>query len=198
MEILIEENSDSTEAGFDKIYKAKYQVASNCHWTPTEVIETAISWLDGNEKSKILDIGSGVGKFCIIGSFLSKAIFTGVEKRKDLVSEANRVKNKLDRVNISFLHANITEIDFSDFDIFYYYNPFYEQKAMYGWIDQKISFSEEKFEIYKNYVLEQLNKQAIGTKVVLYHSADLGLHEKYELSSIFYDGALQLWIKTKK
>jgi 16S rRNA A1518/A1519 N6-dimethyltransferase RsmA/KsgA/DIM1 with predicted DNA glycosylase/AP lyase activity len=198
MELLIEENLDSTEAGFDKIYKAKYQKASKLHWTPAEVIETAIGWLNCNEKSRILDIGSGVGKFCIVGSFFSKAIFTEVEKRKDLVSEANRVKNELDRVNVSFLHSNITAIDFSDFDIFYYYNPFYEQKAVFGCMDQKNSFSEEKFEIYSTYVLEQLNKKAIGTKVVLYHSTDLSLHEKYELNTIFYDGALQLWIKTKK
>ena len=49
-------------------------------------------------------------------------IFFGIEKRRKLVNETNRLKNKLKLDKINIINENIVNIDFSEFDSFYYFN----------------------------------------------------------------------------
>jgi len=123
---------------FDGLYPEKVQKHSFIHWTPIEIIETAIDWLQINEKSKVLDIGSGAGKFCLLGSLMSKASFTGVEKRKDLSDVAIQLSEKLDLKNVSFINSDLVEVDFNLFNAFYYYNPFCEYIAEFDRIDETL------------------------------------------------------------
>ena len=186
-----------SDSEFDKIYPIRFQKISKVHWTPVEVIKTAINWLEVNNAKKILDIGSGVGKFCITGSILSKIAFVGVEKRKNLFLQSKKTASFFKRKNVSFINDNITNINFQEFDAFYYFNPFCEQIAYSGWIDQKLDFSEEKYKCYENYVIEQLSTMPIGTKVITYCSDDLVLPGSYSLRNIMFNGQLLLWIKQK-
>ncbi|MBK9736331.1 MAG: hypothetical protein IPO92_15780 [Saprospiraceae bacterium] len=54
-------------------------------FTPVDVSILAARYLATNEDSKILDIGSGAGKFCLIGSACSEGTFTGVEQTKEIL-----------------------------------------------------------------------------------------------------------------
>ena len=180
---------------FDQVYPIKFQEISKIHWTPVEVIELAVEWLIQKDETKILDIGSGVGKFCIVGALISKAKFTGIEKREYLFEEALKVKNKIGVNNVEFINDNITNFDFKNYNSFYYYNPFCEQIATTDLIDNSISYSENKFELYQEYVSEQFKKAAIGTKIVTYCSDSYVIPSGYALSNLNYNGLLQLWIK---
>ena len=105
-----------------------------------------------NEKAAILDIGSGIGKFCIVGAQISKATFTGIELRSNLVKEAAQIAKKLNIPNVSFINDDITNIGFEHFDAFYFYNPFGEHIAVADWIDKAIDFSEKQLFVLEKYV----------------------------------------------
>ena len=146
---------------FDKLYAKKYRKHSDIHWTPVEVAKAALDWLDIKGESRVLDIGSGVGKFCSLGALLTDGQFTGVEKRRELVETAKSTIKNLELRNIQYIHSNITKVDFSQFDSFYYYNPFCEQISISNPIDNTISYSPNKYRMYEDYVINQFTNLPI-------------------------------------
>ena len=54
-----------TDKHFNQLYPIAVQVMSERHWTPLHIAMQAASFLGERAGSKILDIGSGVGKFCL-------------------------------------------------------------------------------------------------------------------------------------
>ena len=191
------------DAAFENALKKSVQGHSYIHWTPIEVIKAAVDWLGmesatkdgGRTANRILDIGSGVGKFCLIGAMNSKAHFTGVEKRKNLVDEAIELKKELKLKNVEFIHSDIKKIDFSDFTAFYFYNPFCELMALSGTIDDQIKFDEDAYYIYQDFVADQLKRTPKGTKLVKYCSPDLDISMDFDLKDMYFEGLLQLWEK---
>lgn len=180
---------------FENALKKSVQGHSYIHWTPVEVIKTAADWLGTKSSNKILDIGSGVGKFCLISAMNSRAHFTGVETRDDLVRQAIELKNELKLDNVDFIHSDIMNIDFSEYTSFYFYNPFCEHMALSGGIDERIQFDEETFYKYQDYVAEQLNQTPKGTKLVKYCSSDFDISTNFDLKDMYFEGLLQLWVK---
>ena len=194
-------NINSDDEAFDKVLKKSVQGHSYIHWSPIEVIKAAVDWL-GNEgtstdgkpsTNRILDIGSGVGKFCLIGAMNSNAHFTGIEIRKNLIDEAVKLKSDLKLKNVDFIHSDIKEIDFSLFTSFYFYNPFCELMALSGSIDDQIKFDEEAYYDYQDFIAEQLKRTPKGTKLVTYCSPDLDISMDFDLKDMYFDGQLQLW-----
>jgi predicted RNA methylase len=185
----------SSDKEFDKLYQKQFQNISTTHWSPLEKIKVALEWLDAKSGDKILDIGSGVGKFCTAGALSYKGNFTGVEIRKNIFNEARKVKTKLGLENLHFIHSDILEIDFKDFNHFYYFNPFNEQITETGWIDKKLEFSDYQFKEYERYVFNQLELMPGGTKIVTYHSANFNVPPSYQLANLMFNGTLELWVK---
>jgi 16S rRNA A1518/A1519 N6-dimethyltransferase RsmA/KsgA/DIM1 with predicted DNA glycosylase/AP lyase activity len=183
------------DKAFEEVLKKSVQGHSYIHWTPVDVIKSAVDWLGTGSKNKVLDIGSGVGKFCLIGAMNSRAHFTGVETRQNLVEEANHLKKELDLSNVDFIHSDITEVDFKEFTSFYFYNPFCEHMAVSGGIDEQITFDEEAFYKYQDYVADQLIKTPKGTKLVKYCSPDFDISMDFDLTDMYFEGLLQLWVK---
>lgn len=186
-----------TDSEFDEVYPERIKKLSDIHWTPIEIARIAIEWLELDENSHLLDIGSGVGKFCCIAAEMTSAKITGVEKRKNLVRIAEKVIKDKELSNIQIIHSNITKIDFKDFNAFYYYNPFCEQIAIQGSIDDTISFSQVKYREYEDYVIDQLDQLPIGTRIVTYYSQEFTLSASYALKNLYYNSTLALWVKTK-
>lgn len=187
-----------TDSEFDKVYPKRIISLSNVHWTPIEIAKTALEWLEVNKDSHVLDIGSGVGKFCIIGATLTQGRFSGVEKRPDLVRIGEKVcaEKKLEKV--SFINTDITQIEFEKFNAFYYYNPFCEQIAVDDFIDDTITFSQDKYRMYEDYVFSQLAKQPIGTRIVTYCSERFALPSSYSLRNLSFNNSLALWVKLEE
>lgn len=186
---------NQNDTAFDNALKKSVQGHSYIHWTPIEVIQTAVDWLGTGSENQILDIGSGVGKFCIIGAMNSRAHFTGVETRKNLVDEAIGLKKELNLSNVDFIHSDIKEIDFKNFTSFYFYNPFCEHMAISGSIDDQIKFDEEAYYFYQDFVVDQLKQTPKGTKLVMYCSPDLDISIDFDLKDMYFEGLLQLWVK---
>jgi SAM-dependent methyltransferase len=195
--IIKQHISDLNDHEFDYLYNESYRRISNIHWTPIEVVISALDWLNIKSKTKVLDIGSGVGKFCSIGGLTTNGSFTGIEKRYKLIEEAKKINKKLGVKNVKYIQSNITEIDFSKFDAFYYFNPFCEQISINGKIDNLISYSQEKFRRYEDYVIDQFAQLPINTRVVTYCSETFTFPSSYELNGLMHEGRLALWIKTQ-
>ena len=127
---LIRENIISfntiKDEDFDQVYPDYIKQFSDIHWTPAEVAIKAAKLLVGNPGTKVLDIGSGVGKFCILGSLTTHGYFTGVEFKESIADLSKRIINQFNIENAEIINSNITNIDFSKYDAFYFFNSFYE------------------------------------------------------------------------
>lgn len=186
-----------TDEELNQLYPSSIQALAKRHWTPLWVAEKAASFLSaGNHSSRILDIGSGVGKFCLAAAYFTPDTFYyGVEQRKDLVAYAKAAAKTLQLTNVSFMTANFTQLNFRDFDHFYFYNSFYENLSGTEKIDQQIDYSEELYNYYNRYLYRQLEQRPPGTKLVTYHSLEDEIPEGYRQAITTTDHFLKYWIK---
>src|SRR3954469_15119917 len=70
-----------TDFRFDQVYSPHIRKLSETHWTSVEVAIRASELLVTSERTRVLDVGAGSGKFCIVGALSSRAQFTGIEHR---------------------------------------------------------------------------------------------------------------------
>jgi len=77
-----------TDSDFDDVYPSPIRRVSASFWTPVSVAARAARLLVRDASTRVLDIGSGAGKFCIVGAAVTGASFTGIEHRGHLVEVA--------------------------------------------------------------------------------------------------------------
>ncbi len=185
-----------SEERFNQLYPAYIQALAGRHWTPLLVARKAAEYLAVEKNVRILDIGSGVGKFCLAAAYNQpEAFYYGVEQRKSLIIEADLVKKKLQLQNVSFIHANFTQLDFKKYDHFYFFNSFYENLNGTNKIDDSIQYSHELYNYYNRYLFNQLQQKPAGTKLVTYHSLEDEVPEGYQLVAAEIGDLLKYWIK---
>lgn len=179
-----------TDDEFDVIFPEHLQEIAAIHFTPVEVAKLAAQYLVDLPNTRVLDIGSGAGKFCMIGSVCTDGHFTGVEQRESFVSLANSLSKQYELSHIKFIHSNITTIPFNAFDAFYYFNSFYENIDQSGIIDTTIPLDKTLYHAYAAYVKAQLDRLPIGTKLVTYFSYFDEVPASYKIVSRAFDGKL--------
>lgn len=182
---------------FDSLYPSNIQALAKKHWTPIDVAKTAADFLAIEPNTKILDIGSGVGKFCLTAAFFHpNNLFFGIEQRKNLVEIANQTQLKLGLKNVWFMDGNVMEINFSEYHHFYFYNAFFENIAGTEKIDEDISYSLQKYNSYNIFLYKQLQSKPVGTRLVTFHSLENEVPRNFMLVDAKMDNLLKLWIKT--
>ena len=149
------------------------------------------------EKSgvKILDIGAGAGKFCMIGSACTEGYFVGVEQRESLCLAARDISEKYHLTNVEFIHSNIMDVSFKEFDGFYFFNSFYENISILPSIDTEFELKRELYYEYSSYVKAQLDDMPIGTKLVTFHSFLKEIPDSYAVMFSNFDEKLKFWEK---
>lgn len=186
----------SADTEFHKLYPQPVRALARMHWTPLYIVQKVVSYLAPNNKVKILDIGSGVGKFCLAGAFYKPSVsFFGVEQRKSLITHAEYVREKLGFQNVHFLHRNFTQINLCEYDHFYFYNSFFENLDGAEKIDNEIDYSNELYNYYSIYLYNQLEKMPIGTRVATYCSWGDEMPPCYKVAETHFDNLLKFWIK---
>ncbi|MGZ5019415.1 MAG: class I SAM-dependent methyltransferase [Chthoniobacterales bacterium] len=182
---------------FDRIFPPRLRKLSSLFWTPVAVAAEAAKLLVGKPQTRVLDIGCGPGKFCLVGASLTDSHFTGIEQRAELVAAARKAAMTLAVPNVEFLHANLLDADFANYDAFYLFNPFEEN--MHGHkIDSAIPLSTALFKRYTTYVSEQLGARPIGTRVVTYAGYADDIPSCYDCELALFHDDLKLWIKTRE
>lgn len=185
----------SSDKNFNELYPRNIQILSKRHWTPVHIARLAADFLASDGK-KILDIGSGVGKFCLTGGcYHPNTQFYGVEQREYLIKDAIRAQQTLDIKNVSFIHGNFSQLNLQEFDHFYFYNPFYENIDGFDRIDEDIDYSDGLYEYYVRYLHKGLQQLPKGTKIVTFHSLLQEIPKSYELVESHQNNELIFWVK---
>lgn len=184
-----------SEEGFNALLPGHLQKVSRIYFTPFYVARIAAQWLTEDGQKKILDIGAGVGKFCIAGAVNSDSEFHGVEYRPSLVKLANRIIAHYEIRN-AFIHkGNVVETDFERFDAFYMYNPFYENLAHSDRLNSEVELARSLYVHYFNHTEQKLDKTRPGTRLVTFHGNNFEVPGSFKKLKEAENGSLKLWIK---
>ena len=181
---------------FNKLYPLNIKRLANRHWTPLKVAKYAAGFLVPEDGAKVLDIGSGAGKFCLAAShYKPNGLFYGIEQRKDLLDTSIETSYKLDLDNLTFLYGNFTQLDFTQFDNFYFYNSFYENIESASKIDDKIENTLSLYNYYNLYLYNQFKSMPVGTRVATYHTPEEQMPPDYYIIKTEFNKLLKFWIK---
>lgn len=195
LKILTKNTLELTEESFNSCLPDYLQNRSKRFFTPFQIAQTATEWLTEDGKKRILDIGAGIGKFCIAGASCSESFFLGIEHRPSLVKIANELISRFDIANAVVQNGNITEIDFENFDAFYLYNPFFENIMPSLRLNNEVELAASLFGYYFNHTEKQLNKAKSGTRLVTYHGNNFEVPGSFQKVKENKDSTLKLWIK---
>jgi SAM-dependent methyltransferase len=194
----IKANITVIDSDFDAIFPNDLQKFTRLHFSPIEVSKYAAYFLTENKKgAKILDIGSGAGKFCFIGSLVTDGHFVGVEQRESLHNIATEISDTYHLQGVELLLENILNIPFDSFDGFYIFNSFYENLSFDENITDEINLKQPNYDTYSAYVKQELDKMPVGTRLVTYFCSRSIAPDSYKLIEDTFNENLNFWEKTK-
>ncbi|SHL37775.1 Methyltransferase domain-containing protein [Chitinophaga jiangningensis] len=186
----------ASDYNFQHLYPQYIQALSQVHWTPLKVAVSAAEFLAMVPGERILDIGSGSGKFCIAAGYhYPETFFYGIEQRDDLVRYANTAKEMIGLPNVSFMHGNMTEVNFSHYDHFYFFNSFYENLPGTYKIDNKLTYSKTIYNQYRGFLFRELEKMPAGTRLATYHCGEEDLPAGYQIVKTAMNHLLNFCVK---
>jgi SAM-dependent methyltransferase len=185
---------------FDRVFPASMRRASRTHWTPVEVAMRAANLLASRPDSTILDVGSGIGKFCIVAAAaVPKVRVRGVEHRPHLVEIARGAAQKLG-VDVDFAHGTLDLVDPTSIDGLYLFNPFAENlSSPEDRLDESIELGEQRFWRDIETTKRFLRVARTGTRVVTYCGWGGVMPSEYEL--VLREsraGTIELWMKSDR
>jgi SAM-dependent methyltransferase len=181
---------------FNQLYPLSIQSLARRHWTPLSVARKAANFLAAETGARVLDIGSGVGKFCMAAAYYKpNAHYHGIEQRSTLIGHAKAAREILGFDNVIFTQGNFTKLDFDSFDHFYFYNSFYENLIDSDKIDDSIDYSGELYNYYTRYLYKQLEQKSKGTRIATFHSLEYEIPPGYHEAGSEFDDFLKFWIK---
>jgi hypothetical protein len=115
----------STDRAFDALLPVELRHLSRVHWTPIDVAIRVATLLAPKRDTRILDIGAGVGKLCLVGAMSSTATWVGIERHEACAIAAERLARDLGiTTQTRFFHGDVFGMDWDEFDALYLYNPF--------------------------------------------------------------------------
>ena len=180
---------------FDMIFPEDVREYSNRHYTSVFLAQKAAQFLVQDKNDAILDIGSGTGKFCLVGALTTNGHFTGVEYRKYQSDIARNVAQNYSISNVEFIHANILDVPFDEFTGFYMFNPFLEQIDRTAKMDGLIKDDAENYTLFNEYVQSELMKKEIGTRLVSYYVPIIQIPDCFQQVDSFFGGTFCFWEK---
>jgi SAM-dependent methyltransferase len=187
-----------SDAEFDDAYPASVRALSTSFWTPIPVAARAAALLVQDTSTRVLDVGSGAGKFCIVGAAITGAKFVGVEHRGHLIDTARAAAAHVGVTSAAFVHGTFDTIDVTAFDAIYVFNPFEENVwPRCGQIDDSVPLSRGRYIADVARMERLLERTRVGTRVVMYYGFGGEMPSAYYLAlqDQRYSGPLELWIR---
>ena len=191
---------DVADADFDAVYPRKVQARSSQFWTPFAIARRAAELLVVDCSTRVLDVGSGVGKLCIVGAATTGARFTGIEHRASLVRIARKAAETYGVRGTRFVAAPMQKIRWASFDAFYLFNPFAENAfGVDEQLDRTVELSRSRYFSDIAFVEEMLTTAPVGARVLTYHGFGGAMPNTYQpvLRERIGTDALELWLKTR-
>jgi len=192
----IKSHQSLSDNEFNSIYPLSIQALSPRHWTPVEVAKKASQFLCYKDGLKVLDAGSGAGKFCMIGAATQPSCtFYGIDFREKLIHLSNKLKERYNISNVQYIRDNLMNVNFTDYDVVYFFNSFHEKIDDSAVIDYNSKVSYVLYRRYMTNFFLKLCKMPIGTRVVTYHTLDFCVPNSYTKVKTLTDGHLKFYVK---
>lgn len=185
-----------SDTAFNKLLPENLQQIAKIHFTPAHIAQLAAEWLTEDGVKKVLDIGAGVGKFCIAGALKSNSFFYGTEHRPNLVKVAEELLHIYNIKNALIECRNITDVNFSDYNAFYLFNPFWENIMFTKRLNDEVPLADSLYHNYVNFTRVQLDVLSKGTRLVTYHGDALEVPDSYKKLRESKDGLLKFWVRS--
>jgi len=185
----------SSDQQFLSLFSEKNKKANRIHYTPLAVAKKAAEFLCGGLGNKILDIGSGIGKFCFTAAHYYPAYtFYGIEQRGDLIEASEKTNETLQLSNVFFEHKNFDQITLTDYHHFYFFNSF-DENIEEDKLDYQVAFSENLYHYYNAQIHKQLSKMPTGTRIATFFTLDDIIPASYLLIDTHFDEGLKFYEK---
>ncbi|HEX7601870.1 MAG TPA: methyltransferase domain-containing protein [Polyangiaceae bacterium] len=187
-----------SDAIFDLVFPRAVRIVSSVFWTPVSVALRAAELLVVDRGTRVLDVGSGAGKFCVVGALATGASFTGIEQRAHLVAIAREAAQRLG-ARASFVHGRLASDSLQDIDAIYFFNPFAENAfPPEDHLDHTVELSLDRALFDVELAERLLTGAKVGTRVVTYHGFGGDMPSTYtlQLTEKHRTDQLDLWVKT--
>lgn len=187
---------------FDQFIPFQDQQVSTDYWTPLLVATRAAQWLTYFGARSVVDVGSGVGKFCVAAALGSSCQFTGIEHRPRLV-EAARTLATLFEVSdrVAFVESAVIDMGWPKADAYYLYNPFGENLASEKFqIDREVELGLARYQREIAAAERYIEHAPRGTFVLTYNGFGGRVPDSYEEVAVDRDlpYELRMWRKTRQ
>lgn len=193
----LERRSAISDAKLDAVFPEELRERSRLHWTPVAIAMRAAELLAPEPGTRVLDVGAGVGKMCLVGALMTGATWWGIEHDPTLVSAANHAAWALG-VNrrTRFVHGDGSRLAWDEFDALYFFNPF----GMLMLAPHASPFMRyATLQSTLRRVEQHLASTRVGTRVVTYHGFGGAFPAGFTRVSREPAGsdALELWIRDR-
>lgn len=186
---------DTSDAQLDALLPRPVRRVSSVYWTPVRVARRAAQIFDDLGVSRVLDVGSGPGKFCIVaGARAPRISFVGIEHRPHLVAAAQSLAASVGATNVTFVHGDATCLPWAGFDGFYVFNSFAENGFSFdNQFDQTVELSRVRRIDDVMRVERWLATRDVGTVLVTYHGLGGPIPGSYE--RVHVEAAGSAWLR---
>jgi precorrin-6B methylase 2 len=116
---------------FDEVYPEVVRRVSSAHWTPVRVCARVIALLGLPPGASLLDVGAGVGKFCIVAAAMSRLRVRGIERHPELAEVGREAARRLG-IEVDIVEGAFEGKDAETIDAAYFFNPVAETDLLPG------------------------------------------------------------------
>ena len=191
------EPDEMDDAEFDALLPSFARRRSRTYWTPVAVARCAAQLLTELGARRVLDLGSGPGKFCIVAGARAPSIaFAGVDHRPRLVAVSRAISAETGVRNTTFELGDATRTPWTGFDALYVYNSFAENSfSREDQFDDAVELSPERRVADVLRIESALAAMPVGTVLVTYHGLGGPIPGSYARVHLEQAGTgwLQVW-----
>lgn len=195
LSVLRRNRLELTDENFNRLLPDYLRLAARLYFTPIRIAQMAAQWLTEDDAKTVLDIGAGVGKFCVAGASLNSSFYFGIEYRESVAKVANDMISTFQLSNSIVQHGNALDIDFRDFDAFYMYNPFFENLSSSRRLNDEVELAGSLYSHYSGEVRHKLDGSRPGTRLVTFHGNNFDAPESFKKVQEAEGGLLKLWVR---
>jgi len=184
-----------SDVELDQVFPDELRDRSHVHWTPVAVAMRAAELLAPTPDTRVLDVGAGVGKLCLVGALVSGATWWGIEQDAVQVAAANHAAWALDIAGRTrFVVGDGSQLAWDEFDAIYFYNPF-STVMLAPHASPFVRYAAIQATLRR--VEQRLASVRAGTRVVTFHGFGGKLPAGFTRISRdpAGDDALELWVR---
>lgn len=186
---------------FDRFLPEDLKALSSDQWTPLEVVSSVMTWLQELGVQRVVDIGSGPGKFCVAAALISGCELVGLEQSPRFVAVARHLAELFGvQHRASFVHGALGDGELPSADAYYLYNPFAQH--LFAPADDFCRGATPNYERYRRDVAlaqDTFRRAPPGTIVLTYNGFGGLMPGSYELCRVSRElpCVLRMWRKAE-